>query len=93
MRKSYSVNGVVYNFTNVRMVSGMLYGKCITAPYHNEHAWLDSTGFQICGKRRVQAVECAPVTTPCDNSYTMWGGQLRDKLPHGARYYQMGRRW
>lgn len=28
-----------------------------------------------------------------DNSYTMWGGELRDKLPHGARYYQRGGRW
>ena len=29
----------------------------------------------------------------CDNSYHMWGGELRDRLPRGARYYQRGKRW
>lgn len=89
MRKTYSVNGVVYDFTDVHMECGMLYGMCITSPYYGQYAWLDPNGFQICGKRRIQAVEVKPQVR-VDNSYTMWGGELRDKLPHGARYYRKG---
>jgi hypothetical protein len=75
------------------MECGMLYGQCITGPYRGQYAWLDPEGFQICGKRRVQAEVLRPQEpTPVDNSYTMWGGELRDRLPHGARYYQRGRR-
>ena len=92
MRKSYCYNGKVYDFTDVRMECGMLYGMCVTMPYYGEMAWLDPNGFQICGKRRVEASEVKP-HVHTDNSYTMWGGELRDTLPHGARYYQRGRRW
>lgn len=87
MRKSYCYNGKVYDFTDVHMECGMLYGKCVTMPYYGEMAWLDSSGFQICGKRRVMASEVRP-QVHTDNSYTMWGGELRDTLPHGSRYYQ-----
>lgn len=90
MRKSYSVDGKVYDFTDVRMECGSLCGICTTGPYRGKWAWLDSHGFQIERQRRIQAVEVKPTVT--DNSYTMWGGQLRDKLPNGARYYQRGRR-
>jgi hypothetical protein len=36
----------------------------------------------------MKAVEVVHRPTVSNNSYTMWGGELRDKLPHGARYYQ-----
>ena len=90
MRKSYFVDGRVYDFTDVHMECGMLYGRCTTSPYRDKWAWLDHHGFQIERQRRVQAVEVIP--TVCDNSYTMWSGELRDKLPRGTRYYQRGRR-
>ena len=91
MRKSYSVDGRVYDFTDVHMECGMLYGCCTTSPYRDKWAWLDPYGFQIERQRRIQATEVTP--TVVDNSYAMWGGELRDKLPHGARYYQRGKRW
>ena len=90
MNKSYSVNGVVYDFTDVHMECGMLYGRCTTSPHRGKWAWLDLCGIQFegVGNRRMQATEVVHRPTICDNSYTMWGGELRDKLPHGARYYQ-----
>jgi hypothetical protein len=91
MQKSYSVNGVVYNFTNVHEECGMLVGECTTRPHWGQLAWLDDHGVQFFGESRVEAQEVIE-STLVDNSYTMWGGQLRDKLPHGARYYQRGRR-
>ena len=92
MKKSYSINGVVYGFTDVRIECGMLIGECTTRPHWGQLAWLDPSGVQFWGERRVEAREVvAPTMT--DNSYTMWGGELRDKLPHGARYYQRGKRW
>ena len=87
MRKSYSVDGKVYDFIDVHMECGMLYGRCTTSPYRNQYAWLDPDGFQICGKRRVTASEVKS-QVHIDNSYTMWGGEIRDNLPHGARYYR-----
>lgn len=32
-------------------------------------------------------------TTAIPYGYTMWGGQLRDNLPHGRRWYMNGGRW
>lgn len=90
MRKSYSVDGKVYDFTDVREECGMLNGMCTTSLYYGQRAWLDPHGFQIEGYRRVEAVEIKPIKK-VDNSYTMWGGELRDRLPHGARYYKRGR--
>lgn len=87
MDKRYSVNGKIYIFTDVHAECGELCGECITAPYFGKVAWLYSDGFQFSGRRRVDAREITERTVT-DNSYTMWGGQLRDKLPHGARYYQ-----
>ena len=90
MKKQYLLNGTIYNFVNVYKECGMLYGMCITFPHCGKWAWLDSNGFQFEGRRRVAAEELAD-SPRIDNSYTMWGGELRDKLPHGARYYQRGR--
>ena len=90
MRKSYSINGVVYNFIDVHEECGMLIGKCITKPHYGQFAWLDSDGVQFFCENRVYAVEVAPSNTDC--TYMLWGGQLRDRLPHGMRYYMTGRR-
>lgn len=92
MQKSYSVNGVRFDFTNVHEECGMLVGECTTKPHWGQLAWLDPHGVQFFGEHRVVAVEIV-TKTPADNSYMMWGGELRDKLPHGARYYMRGKRW
>ena len=91
--KIYSVNGTEYEFTDVHIECGILCGRCITGYHFGEYAWLDNDSFQIWGtKQWVQAVEIIPKTN-VDNTYIMWGGELRDRLPHGARYYQRGKRW
>lgn len=90
MKKSYSINGVVYNFDNVHMECGVLTGECTTRPHWGQLAWLDPNGVQFFGESRVEAVEIIPQPTT-DSSYHFWGKELRDKLPHGARYYR-GRR-
>lgn len=89
MKKSYSVNGVVYDFTDVHEECGMLNGMCLTPPYYGNRAWLDSHSFQLEGYRRVEAREVVEPSR-VDNSYTVWGGELRDRLPRGARYYRKG---
>ena len=92
MDKTYSINGVIYNFTDVTKECGMLVGECTTRPHWGQLAWLDPNGVQFFGESRVEAVEVVEKPTT-DSSYYFWGGELRDKLPHGARYYQRGRRW
>lgn len=91
MQKSYSVNGVRCDFTNVHEECGMLVGECTTRPHWGQLAWLDPNGVQFFGEHRVEAVEIRAFQT--DGTYTMWGGELRDKLSHGARYYMRGKRW
>lgn len=91
MKKSYSVNGVVYNFTDVHCENGVFVGECITQPHYGKLAWLDDKGIQFFYEPRIEAVEI--VTHQTDGTYRMWGGELRDKLPHGARYYMRGKRW
>lgn len=91
MKKSYAVNGVVYNFTNVHEECGVLVGECTTKPHWGQLAWLDPSGVQFFGESRVDAVEVV-APSDADGTYMLWGGQLRDKLPHGARYYMNGRR-
>lgn len=87
MRKHYAVrNGGVYSFDDVHMECGVLCGICTTHPNEGKLAWLDTNGFQFEGSHYIQARPIDNVR--CDNSYTMWGGQLRDRLPHGARYYR-----
>ena len=91
MKKSYSINGVVYDFTDIHFECGMFVGECTTQPHYGKLAWLDNNGFQFFYESRVEAkLISEPPTT--DSSYYIWGKELRDKLPHGARYYQRGRR-
>jgi hypothetical protein len=52
-------------------------------------------GFQFCNGSFIEAEEL-PITEqkadPMLYGYTMWGGELRDALPNGRRYYMNGRR-
>ena len=93
MLKHYIVgNGHIYSFDDVHMEFGELCGTCTSYPNKGKFAWLDSNGFQFETGPHIKA---RPMDEPVvvDNSYAMWGGELRDKLPHGARYYQRGKRW
>ena len=80
MNKSYSINGKVYNFTDVSMECGMLYGKCTTPPHNNEWAWLDPYGVQFEHQRRIAATEIFHFDTATLNprDYHYWGGELRN---------------
>jgi hypothetical protein len=84
------VNGAVYNFTDVHCERGMFVGECTTQPHYGKLAWLDDNGFQFFWEHRIEATEVNKQLT--DGTYHMWGGELRDKLPHGARYYMNGGR-
>lgn len=63
----------------------MYYAKC----RENGHfTWLDNSGIQFEGSRRFEAAEVVnhdSVRLPY--GYMIWGGEMRDKLPHGARFY------
>ena len=74
MDKAYSINGVIYNFTDVTKECGMLVGECTTRPHWGQLAWLDQNGVQFFGESRVEAQQVFPNTNPVDNTYTMWGG-------------------
>lgn len=91
MQKSYSVNGIRFDFTDVHEECGVLVGECTTRPHWGQLAWLDDHGVQFFGESRVDAkLIVDPPTT--DSSYYFWGKELRDKLPHGTRHYMRGRR-
>ena len=83
MTKYYNISGKVYRFDNVEMQAGCLMGYCKA---ENKYAWLDPNGVQFENERRMSAYE---VSSEAQFPYgcTMWGGQIRDALPHGARYY------
>lgn len=63
----------------------MYYSKCRE---NGRFAWLDNGGIQFKGSRRFEAVEIVnhdSVRLPY--GYMIWGGEMRDKLPNGARFY------
>ena len=80
MKKSYRYNGKTYDFVDVHMGCGMLYGECTTTPHRGKFAWLDPNGFQFCFERRVEAEEIThdeqPMFIPHGCHY--WGGQIRN---------------
>lgn len=46
----------------------------------------------------VELIEAKPTARSSESTtipygYQMWGGQLRDVLPHGRRWYMNGGRW
>ena len=79
LNKSYSVDGKVYDFTNVRTEGRFLYGRCTTHPYKDRWAWLDPYGFQIEGRRRIKAVEITRDSTlGIPHGCHYWGGEIRN---------------
>ena len=89
---SYEYNGTIYEFSNIEHLNGYDYGVCITPPYYGRGAWLDDKGFQLEGSSAVIAKKM-PEEPVIPYGYTLWGGQLRDALPHGRRWYMNGGRW
>lgn len=92
MKISYEYNGFIYRFSEIEHLNGRDYGICITYPYVGIGAWLNDEGFQFEGRSAVTAKKITeePVIP---YGYTLWGGQLRDSLPHGRRWYMNGGRW
>lgn len=95
---TYEYAGQRFRFEIIETVPGysdFFLGKCIDGKNSciGEEAWLDPNGFQFDGKRRVsakkivQGATCSACSDHVPYGYAVWGGQLRDKLPHGARYY------
>ena len=94
--KYYKVGYTTFTFDIIDTVNtkrGVMWlGKCRE---NGRGAWLDANGIQFCGDKRVDAI---PITNPSNSNgigygYTMWGGQIRDALPHGRRWYMNGGRW
>lgn len=88
--KRYRSNGSVYTFETkgedyeIETKYGHMW--LATCLENGREAWLDSHGIQFIGESRFEAEEffldnCVPY------GFTVWGGELRDSLPHGARYY------
>ena len=62
MKKSYSCNGVIYEFTNVRMECGVLYGMCTNPFFYGMMAWLDKDGFQFeSSHKHIDALEVVAI--------------------------------
>lgn len=81
MKKSYHRNGETYNFADVHMEAGMLYGRCTTNHHYDKWAWLDPHGFQFERERRVEATEIpyreqSTLIIPPGCHY--WGGEIRN---------------
>lgn len=94
MELFYQVNDTVYHFKNIISENGRLWGVCESEPYRGCGAWLDSNGFQFEYHKRVEARQIDPPTrSAVPYGYTLWGGQLRDTLPHGRRWYMNGGHW
>lgn len=89
--KTYRVDNTLYTFEVLNTLTTrrgtMWLGKCTRT---GKEAWLDECGFQFDGAKRIPAQLVNNYQT--DSSLRLWGGELRDKLPHGARYYMNGRR-
>lgn len=66
-------------------------GKCRAS---GKYAYLDDNGVRFDGARRVLAsiVPNARNQGQLPYGYGIWGGQIRDMLPHGRRYYMNGGR-
>lgn len=94
--KKYLVNGATCTFDSMYEVMTMK-GKMwlATCRENGKEAWIDEqNGVQFIGERRVEAKEvlgCNQQVLGCNQQvpygYSLWGGELRDNLPHGRRYY------
>lgn len=90
--KKYLVNGATYTFDSlgkdyeVMTVKGKMW--LATCRENGKEAWIDEqNGVQFIGERRVEAKEVLGCNQQVPYGYSLWGGELRDNLPHGRRYY------
>ena len=91
MVKRYYANGKDYTFDTTyekNTMNGIIW--LAVCRENGKEAWLDSHGIQFIGERRFEAEELF-LDNYVPYGYTVWGGELRDALPHGARYYMKGR--
>lgn len=92
MVKRYKIDGKIYTFDVVESCDTLKGVMLIaTCRENGKGAWLDPHGVQFMGERRIEADEVLNHVLPY--GYSIWGGQIRDSLPHGRRYYMNGRRW
>lgn len=86
MKKKYYAQGKIYTFDIDLSIEtycdAVMEGICRE---NGKTAWLDANGIQFIGEHRFEAKELAETTMPF--GCKMWGGQIRDALPHGTRYY------
>lgn len=89
MMKKYYANGKTYTFdvmeANETRLGTVWYGKCRE---NGRYAWLDGKGIQFVGENRFEATKLEETQLPV--GCKIWGGEIRDALPHGARYYMKG---
>lgn len=90
-------NNRIYTFTVIGESFNGRYGKTLVGKCREtgETAYLDDNGVRFRGCDRIIA---SIIPNPSQQNqipygYGIWGGQLRDRLPHGRRYYMNGRRW
>lgn len=82
----YYANGKTYTFDVSEAYETrcgiVCYGKCRE---NGKFAWIDGKGIQFVGEERFEAhkLEESHMSIGCQ----MWGGQIRNALPHGARHY------
>lgn len=88
MTKKYYTNTSekIYTFdvleTHETRIGTVWWGKC---QENNRYAWLDENGIQFVGEDRFEAIKLEEAHIPV--GCQVWGGEIRDALPHGARYY------
>lgn len=86
----YYANGKTYTFDVINAENTrcgtMWWSKCRE---NGKMAWLDANGIQFEGEKRFEARKLAE--TRISPGCQIWGGEIRDALPHGARHYMKGR--
>ena len=89
MMKKYYASGKTYTFdvmeAHETRIGTVCYGKCRE---NGRMAWFDGKGIQFVGEERFEAHKLEETHFPV--GCQMWGGEIRDALPHGARYYMKG---
>jgi hypothetical protein len=88
MVKKYVANDKTYTFdveyTEVTWRGTVWLGKCRE---NGKDAWIDSHGIQFVGECRFAAKQVDMPDSNFPYGRIMWGGELRNARPRGARYY------
>ena len=89
MITKYYANGTTYTFeiteTYDTRCGVIAYGKCRE---NGKSAWIDNKGIQFVGEERFEAHKLEETHFPA--GCQMWGGEIRDALPNGSRFYFNG---